>query len=341
MQAVRLFGLNDIRLASRVPAPALPDGSIRIRVAAAGICGSDLHNFISGQWVSHYPVTPGHELSGVITEIKGDCGDRKLGEHVVADSRIGCGACRHCKAGAVNLCRKLGFVGEACDGGFAQEVVLPASQVLPFPSTIPLRYGALVEPLSVSLHAVHRLGAPSGASIVVCGGGTIGGLAAMLLQRRGNTVHVLERNAERQALLARHLGTTPLSAEEADWNACFGEEGPDYILDATGAHQVLEMACNRLASGGRLVLAGIFHQKPQIDFNLIVERELEILGVSAFADEMPQAIALIPDLIPTLDALITAGAPLADLPDRYAHLLAGKESRLKTLIAPNGIDATW
>ncbi len=341
MLAARFSGVGDIRVLPVQTSADLPDGSVRIRVEAAGICGSDLHNFQTGQWISQCPVTPGHEFSGVITQISDNCGSFTPGEHVIADSRVGCGTCQSCRSGHKNLCRHLSFIGESCDGGFAQDVILPASQILSFPRTIPLRYGALVEPLSVSLHAVNRLDPPPGAPVVVCGGGTIGGLAALLLRQRGHDVYLLERNTGRQTLLTETIGTTPLSPDEQDWSARFGPEGPRCILDATGSATVVQMACSRVAPGGRLALAGIFHHAPQIDLNLIVERELDIRGVSAFANEMPQAIALLPDIIPALERLVTPAGRLTDLPDLYTHLLSGAENRLKTLISPNGTDGTW
>ncbi|WP_215764595.1 zinc-binding dehydrogenase [Gluconobacter sp. P1D12_c] len=341
MLAARFSGIGDIQVLPVPISQDLPDGCVRIRVEAAGICGSDLHNFRTGQWLSRCPITPGHEFSGIITQTSGDCGSLTVGTHVIADSRVGCGTCQRCQSGLRNLCRNLSFVGESCDGGFAQEVILPATQVLPFPDTLPLRYGALVEPLSVSLHAVNRLAPTPGSPVVICGGGTIGGLAALLLRQQGHDVHMLERSIGRQTLLAETIGTAPLPLDAEDWNILFGSEGPAFILDATGAATVVEMACQRLAPGGRLVLAGIFHHTPRIDLNVVVERELDIRGVSAFADEMPEAIQRLPGLIPFLDRLITPAAALTDLPVLYTHLLSGSEKRLKTLIAPNGTDGTW
>ncbi|WP_415540694.1 zinc-binding dehydrogenase [Gluconobacter potus] len=152
---------------------------------------------------------------------------------------------------------------------------------------------------------------------------------------------MLERNIGRQTLLAETISTLLLPPDAEDWNTLFGPDGPTFILDATGAAPVVEMACQRLAPGGRLVLAGIFHHTPRIDLNLIVERELDIRGVSAFADEMPEAIQRLPGLVPFLDRLITPAAALTDLPALYTHLLSGAENRLKTLIAPNGTDGKW
>lgn len=334
MLAARFYGIGDIRVMPIVPPSGLQEGFVRVRIEAAGICGSDLHNFRTGQWLSRCPVTPGHEFAGIVTETCGDCAGLAPGDHVVADSRVGCGSCASCHSGQPNLCRKLGFVGEVCDGGFAQEAVLPAAQLLPLPPDMPLRHGALVEPLSVALHAVHRLAPTPGARVVVCGGGTIGGLAALILRERGHEVSLLERNAARQALLEAHLGTHPLSPNTESWDTRF-------ILDATGAAPVIELACERIAPGGRLVLAGLFHQKPKIDFNRVVENETELFGVSAFANEMPQAIAFLPSIAPKLDALISSPTPLQDLPQRYDALLAGMEVRLKTLITPNGMSDAW
>ncbi|NVN41858.1 alcohol dehydrogenase catalytic domain-containing protein, partial [Ameyamaea chiangmaiensis] len=157
MQAVRFFGPGDLRPQS-VPTPELTrDGTVSVRVVAAGVCGSDLHNFTTGRWVAGLPVTPGHELAGIVTATRGACLGLRVGQPVVADSRVGCGQCEACEAGLPNRCRSLGFVGEVCDGGFAQTVVLPARQLVALPTDLPLHLAALAEPLSVALHAIGQL----------------------------------------------------------------------------------------------------------------------------------------------------------------------------------------
>ena len=120
MRAARLYGVGDLRIET-IPEPASPTGAdVLIKVLAAGICGSDLHNFKTGQWLSRVPSTPGHELVGEILAVGTEVRKLKTGDHVVADSRVACGMCPACRRGSPNLCQKLGFVGEVCDGGFAE-----------------------------------------------------------------------------------------------------------------------------------------------------------------------------------------------------------------------------
>ncbi len=130
MKAVRLHDIGDLRLDS-IDAPAGPGpGEVLLAVEAAGICGSDLHNFRTGQWISRRPSTAGHELSGRILAVGQGVETLSVGDRVAADSRVWCGACPACTSGRTNICEHLGFVGEVCDGGFAEQIVLPARLVV-------------------------------------------------------------------------------------------------------------------------------------------------------------------------------------------------------------------
>ena len=108
------------------PAPGPPPaGYLRLKVKAAGICGSDLHIYRTGMWISHLPVTPGHEFAATVAELGADVEGFSPGDLVVADSRANCGSCVHCREGNGNLCLEMGYVGEVSDGGFAEETLRP------------------------------------------------------------------------------------------------------------------------------------------------------------------------------------------------------------------------
>lgn len=160
MKAARFYGVGDLRIEDIAPPSALPDDAVRVRVLAAGICGSDLHNFRTGQWIGPLPVTPGHEFCGEVLAIGSAVSRFAVGDRVVADSRVGCGHCAACQSGRHNLCSSLGFVGEVCDGGFAEQVQLPASRLLRVPDTLPAAIAALSEPLGVALRVVNQLNPP-------------------------------------------------------------------------------------------------------------------------------------------------------------------------------------
>lgn len=333
MKAVRLHKAGDLRVED-VPAPGSPGvGWVRLRVQAAGICGSDLHNYRTGQWISRAPSIAGHELTGVVSELGPGVEGFAVGDRVVADSRFWCGSCDACRAGRRQLCASLGFVGEVCDGGFAEEIVLPARLLVQAQGGIDPAIAAMGEPLAVALHAVRRLAPRPGEPVLVAGCGPIGGLAALLLaHRHDGPLLVADRNADRARLVARVTGARTTELDGAAVAASLGGVGLGSAVEATGNVDVLNRLVGLLAGGGRLALVGIFHGRLELDPNLLVERELALLGCHAFADELPEAVSLLPELAGPLAAFVDREIGLAEVPAAYERLLAGRATGLKTII---------
>ncbi|GAB0118874.1 zinc-dependent alcohol dehydrogenase [Acidisoma sp. 7E03] len=335
MRAIRFHAVGDLRF-EEVPRPGAPGpGEVLLRVRAAGICGSDLHNYRTGQWVAALPVTPGHEFAGEVLAVGPDVMGFALGDLAVADSRVPCGHCLACAEVRFNHCTALGFVGEVCEGGFAEEVMLPAARLLKAPAGLAPEIAAMSEPLAVALHAARRLDPAPGAPVLVVGGGTIGGLTALLLAEQGfGPILLAERNAARAALLAEVVGTVTVPLEEAAIRAACGGAAPRFCLDATGSLDVLRVLLRATAAGGRIALVGIFHGEGALDPNLIVERELDLRGCSVYGGEQAEALALLARLAPKLGRLAEAPIGLAEVPAAYERLLRGDSSKLKTLIRP-------
>jgi (R,R)-butanediol dehydrogenase/meso-butanediol dehydrogenase/diacetyl reductase len=335
MKAVRLYKAGDLRVEDISAPGLLPSDWVRITVKAAGICGSDLHNFRTGQWISRSPSVAGHEFAGVITEIGSDVSGLAIGDLVVADSRYWCGDCAACRSGRRNVCEKLGFVGEVCDGGFAEECVLPARLVTLCPSDLAPEIAALAEPLAVALHAVKRLRPPAGEPVLVGGCGPIGGLAALLLSRlHDGPILIAERNAARAALVGDVTGARRVDLDAGSLAAALDNKPLRYALDATGSVGALEALVTLLSGGGALALVGISHGRLSLDPNLLVEREIALIGCHAFEDELPEAVAMMPDLASALGPLIEARISLDDTPSAYERLLEGRAAGLKTIIIP-------
>lgn len=328
MKAVRLYAKGDLRVEEIASPGALQAGEVRVRVLAAGICGSDLHNFRTGQWISRSPSVAGHEFAGTITEIAADVTGLAVGDQVVADSRYWCGECAACRAGRRNVCERLGFVGEVCDGGFAEECVLPARLVEPTSPQVRPEIAALAEPLAVALHAVWRLKSEPGEPVLVAGCGPIGGLAALLLSALGaKDILVADRNAARAALVADVAGAkvVDLDAMEA-----FSVR---YALDATGNIAVIKRLIDLVGGCGSIAVAGISHGEIGLDPNILVERELSLIGCHAYIDELPEAVSMLPALADRLEQFIDRRITLEQVPDAYARLLVGGATGLKTIIA--------
>lgn len=333
MKAVRLYAAGDMRVED-IDRPAAPaPGWVRLEVAAAGICGSDLHNFRTGQWISRSPSVAGHEFAGVVTEVGDGVEDFAPGDTVAADSRFWCGKCPACLSGRRNVCVDLGFVGEVCDGGFAEETVLPARLLVRHDPALDAGVAAMAEPLAVALHAVRRQAVAAGEPVLVVGCGPIGGLAALLLSRlHDGKLLVCDLNEERAALVAEVAGATAVGLDADAIAAALDGRPLRHALDATGSVAALRAVLDMLAGGGSLALVGISHGRLDLDPNLLVEREIALVGCHAFADELPEAVAMLPALAGPLSRLIGEEVGIDAVPAAYERLLAGRARGLKTII---------
>jgi len=333
MRAVRLHAVGDLRFED-IPSPGEPaPGWVHLRVEAAGICGSDLHNFRTGQWISRSPSVAGHELCGKVIATGEGVRGFAAGDSVVADSRFWCGECVDCLAGHTNSCEKLGFVGEVCDGGFAEEVHLPERLLHKRDNGIDARVAAMAEPLAVALHAVRKASIPAGEPVLVVGCGTIGGLCAVLLSRlHQGPILLAERNGERARLVAEATGGRVVELSGASIGAALGGARLRYAIDATGSVAALAQTIGLMAGGGALALVGISHGNLDLDPNVLVEKELALIGCHAFKDELPVAIALLGSLEAVLLGLLDETIVLEDVPAAFERLIAGKNHGLKTVI---------
>lgn len=328
MKSARLHGTEDIRFET-VDRPAAPTGDeVQIRVMAAGICGSDIHNYRTGCWITRTPSIPGHEFAGEVASVGPGVQGLKSGDRVVADSRYWCGACAACASGRPHLCTSLGFVGEVCDGGFAEYAILPERLLMKVESRVPMDVAATAEPLAVALHAVSRLDPRPGAPVLVTGCGMIGALSALVLARSGfGPVLVADRNTERARLVADVTGgrVVDLTPESL---------GPDVsgVIEATGSGAVLQALPRLVAAGTRIALVGIFHGGVNIDPTLLVEREVSLIGCHAFKDELPDAVARLGGYADAIAQFLDTANRLEDVPQAYRRIIAGEAMKPKTII---------
>lgn len=326
MRAVRLWAKGDLRVEDiALPLAPLAD-EVTLRVTAAGICGSDLHNYRTGAWISRAPSVAGHEFTGVITARGGDVRHVALADRVVVDSRHTCGTCTACRAGRGQVCAHLGFLGEIIDGGFAQSVTLPARNVQRAAAGVPDRHLAMAEPLAVALHTLRRLDPPKGAPVLVAGCGPIGGFVALLAHRAGHAVSVLDRNAARSDLVADAVSGHVIAMGD------LGQEHFDHAVDTTGSDAVIAALLSKIDGFGRLALVGIGRPGPLIDPVHLVERAITLIGCHAFGDELAEVNAMLPQLSPALDAFIAEQIALDAVPGAYARHLAGQVDGLKSII---------
>jgi len=334
-----------MRLVCRdVPDPSPGSGEVLVRVKACGICGSDVHGIDGSTGRRRPPVVMGHEASGIIAEVALGVEGWKAGERVTFDSTVYCGACDFCRQGRVNLCGDRRVLGVSCeeyrrDGAFAEFVVVPQHILYALPDRVTFEQAALVEPLSIALHAVGRV-APADESVaVVIGAGVIGLFVIQVLKAQGGRKVIAVDIREERLVAARRLGADEtINARSADVPAAVASmtdgRGADVAFEVVGTTATLEAAVKSVAKGGAVVLVGNY--SPTVEFPLVraVTGELDVLGSCASAGEYDECLEMIAGGRVNVDALISAVAPLAEGAEWFERLYKGESGLYKVILVP-------
>jgi L-idonate 5-dehydrogenase len=337
--ACTLHGSRDLRLEPRA-SRALGPHDVRVRLGAGGICGSDLHYYQHGRvgaFVIREPLVPGHEASGVVDAIGSEVTRVKVGDKVAIDPSHPCGQCDYCRAGRMNLCRKMYFLGSAsifphAQGLFAQSFVMPERQLTPVCEVdISLGEIACAEPLSVGLHAVQRAGTLLGKRVLVTGGGTIGCMCAMAARLAGAAEVVVADVADRPLQMARAIGANSVGRSDIDGTALV--DGFDIALEAAGAAAALATCLSAVQRGGRIVQVGTLPAELPFPANSVMARELDYVGAFRANGEFDIAVQAIRMRRVDVRPLISAQLPLSRAQEAFELALDRSRSTKVQLVA--------
>ena len=297
MRAVRASGDGGVRVVdveSVVPAHATDP--VRVRVSSCGICGSDLH---LAAW--NLPVTLGHEFAGILDD----------GTAVAVQPVVWCGECDRCRAGESQLCRSgiTRLHGVSVDGGLADEVIVDRSCLVPLAAGTGADVGALVEPLAVAGHALHRASLETGARLLVIGGGSIGLSVAALARNAGVDVDLAARY-DHQHAAGERLGARRSLADEYD-----------VVVDAAGSQGSLDEAVTRVRPGGTIVVAATYWDPVSFGSDLLL-KEARVLPSSTYGHdhgvrEFELAAIVLADQPDLADVLISHRFPLDDAAEAF------------------------
>jgi 2-desacetyl-2-hydroxyethyl bacteriochlorophyllide A dehydrogenase len=228
-------------------------GEVVVSPAFNGLCGTDveLRNGDVDPAFVRYPLTLGHEWSGVVEAVGSGVDGVAPGDRCVAECIIPCGVCDSCRAGATNVCRTYAELGFTQEGGASDQVLVPARLVHVLSADVPLLDAALVEPTSVVMRGLEKATPTPGERVLVIGDGTIGLLAAHLAGLWSPAeVVVLGRRSEQEAL-ARAVGATSFSTDDSV------AEGFDFVIEAAGVPDAMARAVGAARRGGRVLLLGL------------------------------------------------------------------------------------
>jgi (R,R)-butanediol dehydrogenase/meso-butanediol dehydrogenase/diacetyl reductase len=330
IESVRFYGARDARWELTPRVGSLDNDQVRIRVLAAGICGSDLHVYETGSYVTQIPVTMGHEFCGEVVETGKDVEGISEADRVVGDSRVFCGRCSFCRARQYNLCDSLGFLGEVCDGAFSEEIVLHFNSVTRISPDVPADIAALAEPAAVCLHALKQVEISPSTRMLIVGGGPIGCLLFTILLLRGVAdVHILELSEYRRTVLAKLSSTKLLQETEGRY---------DTVFDTTGSQRVLsETVPQHLQKKGTAVIVGIYKKPAVFNFTDLVEKEWRFRGTSVFSSELDEAVELLEDNWRSFSSVVTHKFSLDNFEKAFELIVKPEKEAMKVILVPGSL----
>ena len=343
MQAMLLNEYRKLQMTDiAVPEPA-PD-EVLIRVAACGICGSDVHGYDGSTGRRIPPLVMGHEASGVIAAVGAAAGEYVAGERVTFDSTISCGACGFCKTGAINLCDNRQVLGVSCgdyrrNGAFAEYVAVPARIVYRLPDTLGFAEASMIEAVSVALHAVRLTAPEPGSTALVVGAGMIGLLILQSLRVAGcKNILVTDLDASRLELATQLGASAVLLAGKEDISArvrrMTGGRGADVVLEAVGSAPTVRLAIDAARKGATVTLVGNVAPEVPLPLQSVVSRQIRLQGSCASAGEYPEAIALLASKAIDVTPMLSAVAPLSEGPRWFERLYAREANLMKVVLTP-------
>lgn len=350
MRAALWHGREDIRIED-VEEPEVRPGTVKVKVAWCGICGTDVHEYLEGPIFIPAPGHPhplsgleppvilGHEFSGRVVELGAGVDDLEVGDAVTVEPIVACDECPSCREGKYNTCQRIGFLGlGGGGGGLSENVVVERRWAHPV-GDIPLDHAAMFEPLSVAHRAVVRSEAAAGDLAVVGGAGPIGLLVAAVLKGIGARTVLVEVADQRKAV-ARAAGVADLVLDPTSDDV--GERvmeltdgrGADKAFECAGAEQVLEMCMDVVKPGGVVVNVAIWGHRPAVDMVKLVVKELDLRGMICYRRDHPATIELVRSGAVNLEPFITNRIGLEDLVEKGIRTLADDKAAVKVLVHP-------
>ena len=337
MKAVLLRAPNEIAI-TQLPEPAYAPGMAVVRIVAGGICGSDIGAFRGTNKLVSYPRVIGHELAGTIVSI--DPANKrglKAGDRVVVDPYIYCGSCYPCSLGRTNCCTDLKVLGVQTDGGMAELYKHPADMLIPIPDNMSYTLASVAEPLTISLHALHRTGLKAGEHIAINGAGAIGLLAALAAIAYGAEPILIDLVEERLAFARSlgvrhtiHLGTQDLLPEISRLT---GGRMAEVVVEASGANAAIRNTLDMVSYAGRIGLTGWPAKETPLPTDVITRKEVNIYGCRTSAGEFDEALELLSTGKVDGNAIISKVIRLDQVPDYVRELAAHPDRYLKVVFS--------
>lgn len=318
------------------PLPEPGAGEVVVQVEACGICGTDKHIY-GGSFLSHYPLTPGHEFSGTVSAVGPGVQEVREGDRVAVDPSLFCGECYYCRRLQGNHCLRWGALGDTTDGGFAEYARVPARNCYKLPDGLSFEEAALIEPLACVVWGQKRLQAQPGDKVLLLGAGPMGLLWTQALSHGNASEIVVTDLHESRLQMAQHLGASQVVRAGEGQEEELREIAPmgfDVVIDVTGVPSVLQSGFEYVAPVGKVMMFGVCPLKSTITIEpfQVYNKDLTILGSMALNYTFLPAIAMLEAGIVNAKPMLTHKLPLEEF--AQALSLAGGADSAKVQIAP-------
>lgn len=340
MKAFQVRAPHEFSIAE-VAVPTLAPGEVRVGVAYAGICGSDMHIIHGQNAFVRFPRVTGHEFAGVVREVGEGVSGLAVGDPVCVDPVIACGSCYPCRIGRPNVCSRLQVLGVHRDGGFSEEVCVPAVNAHRLPPGLPLAQAALVEPYSIALNVLERMQFLPGDGLLIYGAGVIGLTVVQMARALGIADITVTDVLDDRLATARTLGATrTLNGRDTNVEAAMreatGGEGVPLIVDAA-CHPALLPEIVRLASpAGRIGLLGFSATPSELVQLEIIKKELTLVGSRLNNGRFPRVIELLAAGRLDAAALISHQVASQEMPGAIELIERHPEQTRKVLVQWGG-----
>jgi L-iditol 2-dehydrogenase len=347
MKALLLSAYKQLDIVD-VPAPRPAEDELLIRIRACGICGSDVHGYDGSTGRRLPPIVMGHEAAGFIEAVGGAVTSFRPGDRVTFDSTVYCGKCFFCLRGQANLCDNREVIGVSTPafrrmGAFAEFVTVPARIAYPLPDNMPFAHAAMIEAVSVAVHAVSLTPIELDDTVVVVGAGMIGLLTLQAARLAGAGGIIVLDIDDTRLELARSLGAThTFNSREADAVPQIIDQireltmgrGADAALECVGSTIPVKLALDSVRKGGNVTLVGNIAPAIELGLQSAVTRQIRLQGSCASAGEYPACISMIARGAIQIDSLISAVAALDEGPSWFDRLYKREPALLKVVLEP-------
>ncbi len=326
-----------------IPAPHVGKNQVTIRVKVCGICKTDVH-IHSGHFISSFPLTPGHEFSGVIEQAGEQVTAFKPGDRVVGDNTVLCGECYYCRKDQPLYCENFYSLGVNGPGGFSELVLVNQDKVFPISDALSFDEASFTEPTACAIHGMDMIDLRFGDDVLMFGSGPTGIILAQLLMLGGAANLVVAAPKKFKLDLLNDLGITQtIQMDRNDYSKHEKEikdrhpRGFDVIIDATGHAPILEHCMRYVKRGSKVVVYGVCAEDDSIKVNPyeIFEKEIKIIGSFAQTHCYDRALKYLESGSVKVNRLVTHTYPLDDFAEALGIVMNGKE-QIKVLIHPNG-----